>query len=245
LAELRPAIAFGTESIRAADMLVGPGNAYVTEAKRQLQGVIGIDMLAGPSEVLLIADAKANPTWVALDMLAQAEHGPDSRAYMLTNDATFAQRVQDELSRITAQETALPEYLRTTTSWGAIFCLETLEQCAKFSNLLAPEHLELQVENPDTLKPHLKHYGALFMGYGTPVPYGDYMAGPNHTLPTGRTARFSGCLNPLTFLRPQSWIAAGLPAQSLASDTARFAELEGLTAHALSAQARFAPSLTV
>lgn len=231
------ACAFGTETLRPTDMLVGPGNAYVTEAKRQLQGRIGIDMLAGPSEVVLIADEQANPHWVALDMLAQAEHDPDARAYLLTDSIHVAKQVQSELSRIVA-ENKLPAYIQDSSPWGEIFCLETLEQCIRFANQLAPEHLELQVANPHALKPFLKHYGALFMGMDTPVPYGDYMAGPNHTLPTGRTSRFSGGLNPLTFLRPQSWIQANSSSQMLASDTAQFAQLEGLIAHGLSAKAR-------
>jgi histidinol dehydrogenase len=170
-------------------------------------------------------------------MLAQAEHDPDARAYLLTDSHAQAEQVQKELLDILKKE-ALPSYISESAQWGAIFCLADLNQCADFSNQLAPEHLELQIENPEVLKPLLKHYGALFMGCNTPVPYGDYMAGPNHTLPTGRTARFSGCLNPLTFLRPQSWLQAKSTSHQLASDTAQFAELEGLTAHMLSAKAR-------
>jgi histidinol dehydrogenase len=231
------ALAYGTESIDPVDMLVGPGNAYVTEAKKQLLGVIGIDMLAGPSEVAIIADAEANPHWVALDLLAQAEHDPMARAYLLTDSEALAQAVCDALQRILSQETGLPDYL-AQPDWGAVFVLPSLADCVAAVNQIAPEHLELLVRDPARYKPQLKHYGALFMGYHTPVPYGDYMAGPNHTLPTGRTARFGGCLSPMIFLRPQSWIYATAESVNLATDAARFATLEGLRAHALSAAAR-------
>ncbi len=231
------AMAYGTESIPAAHMLVGPGNAYVTEAKRQLQGVIGIDMLAGPSEVAIIADAGADARWVATDLLAQAEHDPDARAYLFTDSAELAQAARAELARMTSSE-PLPDWLKTGTHWGALFVFPNMTNCIEAANTLAPEHLELQVAQPEKLKGNLSHYGALFMGYGTPVPFGDYMAGPNHTLPTGRTARFGGGLSPLTFLRPQTWIHAGARSQSLAEDSARFAELEGLSAHAMAARQR-------
>jgi histidinol dehydrogenase len=232
------ALAFGTQSIQPVDMVVGPGNAYVTEAKRQLQGTIGIDMLAGPSEVAIMADADAHPHWVALDLLAQAEHDIEARAYLLTDSEELARQVNQELAAITRTHMELPAFLRQTTYWGAILVLPSLEECLQAANALAPEHLELHVRNPDAVKDNLKHYGALFMGDASPVPLGDYMAGPNHTLPTGRTARFAGGLNPMTFLRPQSWIRATAQATALAADAAQFAELEGLTAHRLSAQAR-------
>lgn len=232
------ALAFGTESIAPVDMIVGPGNAYVTEAKRQLLGVIGIDMLAGPSEVAIIADANANPHWVAADLLAQAEHDPDARAYLLTDSKTLATGVVKALEEIISSRNKLPSFLTKSNDWGRIMILSSLSDCIEVVNALAPEHLELQVAEPEKLKSQLQHYGALFMGYHTPVPFGDYMAGPNHTLPTARTARFSGGLNPLTFLRPHSWIHASEQSQSLAMDTENFAKLEGLTAHALSASAR-------
>jgi histidinol dehydrogenase len=231
------ALAYGTESIDPVDMLIGPGNAYVTEAKKQLLGVIGIDMLAGPSEVAIIADTAANPEWVAMDLLAQAEHDPLARAYLFTDNETLAQSVQNTLKRITREEPGLPDYLNND-DWGAIFVLPSLTDCIEAVNQIAPEHLELLVSNPEAFKPQLKHYGALFMGYHTPVPYGDYLAGPNHTLPTGRTARFGGCLSPMIFLRPQSWINATGQSRDLAQNSAHFATLEGLRAHALSAAAR-------
>lgn len=231
------AMAYGTASIQAVDMVVGPGNAYVTEAKRQLQGVIGIDMLAGPSEVTIIADAGAKPDWVAADLLAQAEHDPNARAYLFTDSPELAVQTQLALQKALAQYLELPPYLRENFNWGKIFVLP-LSQCIDAVNTLAPEHLELLVADPAALKPQLKHYGALFMGYYTPVPVGDYMAGPNHTLPTGRSARFSGALNPFTFLRPQSWICNASEATSLISDACQFARLEGLNAHVLSVESR-------
>lgn len=231
------AVAFGTASIDPVDMIVGPGNAYVTEAKRQLQGIIGIDMLAGPSEVAIIADNGANPHWLALDMLAQAEHDPNARAYLFTNSSDLAHQVKDWIERL-KQDMALPEFLRESMDHSAIYVFPSLEHCVDASNVLAPEHLELQVSDPVALKSKLTHYGALFMGYAATVPFGDYMAGPNHTLPTGRTARFAGGLTPLTFLRPQSWIKPGSAITSLAEDTYQFATLEGLVAHAQAAKAR-------
>ncbi|MEB3287018.1 MAG: histidinol dehydrogenase [Vampirovibrionales bacterium] len=230
-------MAYGTESIRPVSMVVGPGNAYVTEAKRQLQGVIGIDMLAGPSEVVIIADKDANPEWVAWDLLAQAEHSPDACAYLLSDSLPLAESVRLELAKALSQE-ALPEYLRASDSWGKIFVLQNLQQCVAICNQLAPEHVELLVATPEALKDHMKDYGALFMGYHTPVPFGDYAAGPNHTLPTNRSARFSGTLTPLTFLRPQSWIHATSAAQKLVRASEAFALTEGLIAHARSSALR-------
>jgi histidinol dehydrogenase len=232
------AMAYGTASIQPVDMVAGPGNTYVAEAKRQLQGVIGIDMLAGPSEVAIIADSGANPQWVALDLLAQAEHDPNARAYLLTDSKDLAKQVLDALKRILFEKADLPDYLRQSDTWGRILVFPKLEDCVEASNRLAPEHLELLTANADTLKPLLKHYGAVFVGYGTSVPVGDYMAGPNHTLPTNHSARFSGGLTPLTFLRGQSWIHVNGNAKQLLEDTTHFARLEGLTAHALSSEAR-------
>jgi len=231
------ALAFGTESIAPVDMVVGPGNAYVTEAKRQLQGLIGIDILAGPSEVAIIADEGTNPEWTALDMLSQAEHDIDARAYLLTDSLTVAEAVQQQIDRFKI-ELALPEFVCQAIDTSAIFVFEDRQACIKAANLLAPEHLELHVSEPDQVKSELTHYGALFMGYAAAVPFGDYMAGPNHTLPTARTARFSGGLSPLTFLRPQSWMQPEEGLAYLSDFTTKFADLEGLTVHAASAKSR-------
>lgn len=234
------AVAYGTGSIPRVDMVVGPGNAYVTEAKRQLQGVIGIDMLAGPSEVAIIADKDANPVWVAWDLLAQAEHDSNARAYLLTDSRELGEQIVNVLEKITAEKLDLPEHLRQIQNWAQAFIFSSLEDCAVAANLMAPEHLELLVKKPEALKPLLRHYGALFMGYYTPVPVGDYMAGPNHTLPTSRSARFAGGLNPTVFLRAQSWIQIENEAQgqALLAEAEMFAFLEGLQAHASSARYR-------
>jgi len=231
------AMAFGTETIKAVDMIVGPGNAYVTEAKRQLQGTIGIDMLAGPSEICVIADDNANPEWLSLDLLSQAEHDPDARAYLLTTSSKLAKQVAEFVIRDVAK-LGLPDYLKQSLGSSAILVLPTIEACCKVADQIAPEHLLLAVQNPDKVKQSLTNYGALFMGYGCTVAFGDYMAGPNHTLPTNRSARFQGCLSPLTFLRPQSWIKIATSAKTLAKETADFANIEGLTAHAAAASIR-------
>lgn len=233
------ALAFGTETIPEVDVIVGPGNAYVTEAKRQLQHRVGIDMLAGPSEVGIIADSGANPKWVAADMLSQAEHDPDARAILMTNSMSLAQSVQTEMNLLIQTKPELPDFLHASIQESAILVFENLEACAEAANQLAPEHLQLNITDPPCIRPLLLNYGALFVGYDATVPFGDYMAGPNHTLPTGRTARYSGGLTPLTFLRPQSWIQpSGSGCSLLARQTADFAEIEGLIGHQYAAQLR-------
>ena len=236
-AQAAAALAFGTESIKRADMLVGPGNAYLTEAKRQLQGHIGIDMLAGPSEIAIIADSGANPNWLALDLLSQAEHDPGARAYLFTDSKEIAKATSSQITT-NIDKLSLPAFVRESIKENAIVVLPTLSKCVDKVNELAPEHLQLQVEDPEKLKPALLNYGALFMGYYASVPHGDYMAGPNHTLPTGGAARYSGALNPLVFLRAQSWMKSSNSAEHLAKETAQFAKLEGLTAHAAAALCR-------
>ncbi len=231
------AAAYGTKSICPTDLFVGPGNSFVTEAKRQLQGIIGIDMLAGPSEVVIVADNGANPTWLALDLLSQAEHGADSRAILLNAVPTLAATVSLKIEELVEQRLA-PAYIEKALSKCATLVLPTFADCIEAVNQLAPEHVELQLSNGDDLKQHLTHYGALFIGYRATVPFGDYMSGANHTLPTMRAARFSGTLTPLTFLRPRSWLKVSRPSPELAADTARFAELEGLKLHAAAAMAR-------
>lgn len=231
------AMAYGTESIKAANMIVGPGNAYVTEAKRQLQGIIGIDMLAGPSEIAIIADSGANPQWLALDLLSQAEHDPESRAYLLTADKEIALATASQIEEY-LEKLDLPSFVKDSIKYSCIFVLPSLSDCIQKANEIAPEHLQLQVQDPESIKPELLNYGALFMGYYSSVPHGDYMAGPNHTLPTGGAAKFSGALNPLVFLRAQSWVKAGPKAENLNRETAQFARLEGLVGHAAAAECR-------
>lgn len=195
------ALAYGTPRIAAVDIVVGPGNAYVTEAKRQLQGVIGIDMLAGPSEVVVIADAGANPRWVALDLLAQAEHDPDARAYLLSDDPAMTRAVAQALAMVVA-ELAPPPFVAQSLAASALLTLADLPACIAACNQLAPEHVSVQTRDPDAVAASLTAYGALFLGDASTVPYGDYVAGPNHTLPTARRARFSGGLTPFTFCAP-------------------------------------------
>jgi histidinol dehydrogenase len=195
-------------------------------------------MLAGPSEVVLIADDTANPEWLAADLLAQAEHSPDARAYLLTPSATLAQAVQQQIGPL-AQKLKLPRYVRESSlAHSAMLLLDSLAECCEVSNLLAPEHLHLHVEDSSMLEPQLRHYGTLFAGAHATVAFGDYAAGPNHTLPTGRSARFSGALSPLTYLRLQNTLHVGAPNPYLANLTAALAQLEGLQAHAYSAQLR-------
>lgn len=231
------ALAYGTASITRVDMLVGPGNAYVAEAKRQLQGVIGIDMLAGPSEVAILADSGADPAWLALDLLAQAEHDPDARCCLLSWDEDLVQAVAGQI-KVRLAQGQYPDFLRQSLDCSALLLLDDLDQCIAATNQLAPEHLHLAVAEPLQLQDRLQHYGGLFLGYQSTVPYGDYMAGPNHTLPTRTTARFSGGLSPLTFLRPQCWLHVPARAPQLSRDTATFADLEGLHGHASAARAR-------
>jgi histidinol dehydrogenase len=232
------AMALGTETIEAADLIVGPGNAYVTEAKRQLFGKVGIDMLAGPSEVAIIADSGAKPKWLALDLLAQAEHDPDSRVYLLTDCKQIAQDVAALMPGLIKTLAGLPDYIGSVLAASAIIVLPSLSDCARVSDLIAPEHLELQVAAALDIKKLVTNYGALFMGYTATVPFGDYVAGPNHTLPTNRSARFAGGLSPLTFMRGQSWLDVKDGAVGLASTTAAFAAIEGLLAHEAAARAR-------
>jgi histidinol dehydrogenase len=231
------ALAYGTASIGRVDMLVGPGNAYVAEAKRQLHGVIGIDMLAGPSEVAIVADPGADPVWLALDLLAQAEHDPDARCCLLSWDEALIQEVARQVQLQLAQG-QYPGFLRQSLDCSALLLLRDLDQCITAVNQLAPEHLHLAVAEPLQLQDRVRHYGGLFLGYHSTVPYGDYLAGPNHTLPTRTSARFSGGLSPLTFLRPQCWLHVPGPAPQLSRDTVAFAELEGLEGHAAAARAR-------
>jgi histidinol dehydrogenase len=233
------AAAFGTVTIPRADMIVGPGNAFVAEAKRQLIGAVGIDMLAGPSEIAIIADEAADSELLVCDLLSQAEHDPDAICYLFTTSKQVAAEVQQALpKRLNEFADRLPDFIRESVSKIIIKQLPTLDACAEASNSVAPEHLLLHLQNPSALMPFLANYGALFVGQNATVPYGDYCAGPNHTLPTGGTARFSSGLSPLTFLRTQTSLTVPKPASRLSEYTQRFAEIEGLLAHADAAAAR-------
>lgn len=233
------ALAFGTETVPSVDIVVGPGNVYVTLAKKMIAGIVGIDMVAGPSEVLVIADDSAQPEFVAADLLSQAEHDRMATAMLITTSARLAEEVPAELEsrleKLARRETA-SESLKTN---GLLLKVDDLETAAGIANRIAPEHLELLVSDPWGLLPKIRHAGAIFMGSATPEPIGDYIAGPNHVLPTMGTARFSSALGVETFMKHSSLISYSREAfQKDADDVIRLAEIEGLTAHAESIRVR-------
>jgi histidinol dehydrogenase len=233
------ALAYGTETIAPVDRIVGPGNAYVAEAKRQVFGHVGIDSIAGPSEVLVIADATARPDWVAIDLLAQAEHDEAAQAVLVTPDAALADAVVAAVERTLA---TLPRAAVAGASWsahGAVIVVRDLAEAAELANRLAPEHLELAVADPASLFARIRHAGAVFLGHHAPEAIGDYVAGPNHVLPTSRTARFASGLSVFDFLKRTTWVAADASALAAIGPAAvRLAEAEGLGAHALSVSMR-------
>jgi histidinol dehydrogenase len=227
------ALAFGTASIRPVDKIVGPGNAYVAEAKRQVFGEVGIDMIAGPSEVLVVADGDQDPAWIAADLLSQAEHDERAQAVLITDSSALADRVAAEVEE---QLKALPRQPIAAASWrefGAIVCLRDLAGAAALIDRLAPEHLELLGPRAEALADQIRHAGAIFVGASTPEVIGDYVGGPNHVLPTGRTARFASGLAVYDFLKRTTLLAcsaAGL--RELGPAAARLAQAEGLAGHA-------------
>ena len=234
------ALAYGTDRIRPVDVITGPGNAYVAEAKRQLYGVVGIDMVAGPSEILVIADAKNDPDWIAADLLSQAEHDPTSQSILITDDAAFAALVED---CIDVQLSQLKTGKRARTSWddnGAIIIVSDLvKEAPSLANRLAAEHVELAIDDPEAMLSDIRHAGSIFLGRMTPEAIGDYVAGPNHVLPTGRRARFSSGLSVLDFMKRTSFL--GLDEKSFAAvgpAAAALAHAEGLPAHAKSVELR-------
>jgi histidinol dehydrogenase len=233
------ALAYGTDRIRPVDVIVGPGNAWVAEAKRQLYGVVGIDMVAGPSEIVVVADGNNDPEWIAADLLSQAEHDPTSQSILFTDDPALAeavaQAVDRQLAKLATGETA-------RTSWeanGAIILLGRLDQAPPLIDRLAPEHLELAVAHPQPLFDAVRHAGSVFLGRYTPEAAGDYVAGPNHVLPTGRRARFSSGLSVLDFMKRTSFIALDKDALGAIGPAAvALAAAEGLPAHAASVALR-------
>ena len=232
------ALTFGTDTIRPVDKITGPGNAYVAEAKRQLYGRVGIDMVAGPSEILVVADSAANPDWLAADLLSQAEHDRVAQAILITDDADLAARTAkavdsalDELGADVARE--------SWARFGAIITVKSLDEAPALIDALAPEHLALSIADPQDMFSRVRHAGSVFMGYRTPEAIGDYLGGPNHTLPTGRRARFSSGLSVADFMKRTTFLdcsAEGFAAVGPAA--ARLAEAEGLPAHALSVTRR-------
>lgn len=233
------ALAYGTETIPAVDVIVGPGNQYVTEAKRQVSGMVRIDMIAGPSEVLIVADKSADSACVAADMLAQAEHDTLALAILVTTEESLAAEVVKELERqlplLGREEIAR----KSLVDRGVILIADDLEEAIEIANQIAIEHLELMIDNPWQQLPHIRHGGAIFLGSNSPEAAGDYFAGPNHVLPTMGTARFASALGVETFLKKSSIIsysAAALEADG--EHIMRLAELEGLGAHAASVAVR-------
>ena len=238
------ALAFGTETIAPVDKITGPGNAYVAAAKKQVFGRVGIDMIAGPSEILVVADGQNDPAWIAADLLSQAEHDTSAQSILVTDDAAFAEQVKRAVDRHLQQ---LPRSDIASASWrdhGAIILVDSIDAAASIVNRVAPEHLELAVTDPDALLPRIRNAGAIFLGRYTPEALGDYLAGPNHVLPTARSARFSSGLSVLDFLKRSSLIEAtpeGLAAIGPAAMV--LARAEGLDAHALSLSIRLRDDL--
>ena len=233
------ALAYGTETITPVDKITGPGNAFVAAAKRRVFGKVGIDMIAGPSEILVIADADNDPAWIATDLLSQAEHDESAQSILITNHAAFGDQV---IAEVNLQLETLERRAIAGPSWrdfGAVIVVNDMAQAAALSNRLAPEHLELCVVDPDAMAEDITHAGAIFLGAWTPEAIGDYVGGPNHVLPTARSARFSSGLSVMDFVKrttltkmtPTSLAAIGPAAETLAHS-------EGLQAHGLSVRAR-------
>ncbi|MBU2090262.1 MAG: histidinol dehydrogenase, partial [Alphaproteobacteria bacterium] len=233
------ALAYGTETIQPVDKIVGPGNAYVAEAKRQVFGMVGIDSIAGPSEILVVADRDNDPDWIAADLLSQAEHSDDAQSVLITDDSLFADAVAAAVER---QLAVLPRGEIAGRSWqnyGAIIVVERLEQAVPLVDSIAPEHLELAVADPDALASRIRNAGSIFLGRHTPEAIGDYVAGPNHVLPTSRTARFSSGLGVLDFMKRSTIIRCDPDSLARIGPAAvTLAEAEGLDAHARSVSVR-------
>jgi histidinol dehydrogenase len=235
------ALAFGTQTIKPVDVITGPGNAWVAEAKRQVFGVVGIDMIAGPSEILVVADGANNPDWIAADLLSQAEHDPTSQSILITDDAVFADKVaaavDQKLCGLSTKQTA-------RASWeanGAIIIVDNLDDVSSLIDRLAPEHLELAVEDPEPLFASVRHAGSIFLGRHTPEAVGDYVGGPNHVLPTGRRARFSSGLSVLDFMKRTSFLSCTPESiRAIGPAAVILAQAEGLPAHAASVSERLA-----
>lgn len=233
------ALAYGTETIPQVDKIVGPGNAYVAAAKRRVFGVVGIDMVAGPSEILVICDGQTNPDWVAMDLFSQAEHDELAQAILLSPDAEFLRAVEQSIQKLLVEMPRKDIIATSLTNRGALILVKDLDEAAEICNFIAPEHLELSVADPVSLSKKIKHAGAIFMGRDTCEALGDYCAGPNHVLPTSRTARFSSPLGVYDFQKRSSLImVSSNGAQTLGRIASTLAHGEGLQAHARSAEFR-------
>jgi len=236
------ALAYGTESIPRVDKIVGPGNIYVATAKRAVFGQVGIDMIAGPSEILVVCDGQTDPDWIAMDLFSQAEHDEDAQSILLSPDADFLDAVEASLNRLLGELERESIVRVSLENRAALIKVEDLAQACELANRIAPEHLELSVEDPDALLPLIRHAGAIFMGRYTPEALGDYCAGPNHVLPTSGTARFSSPLGVYDFQKRSSVIFCSPEGASELGKTASvLARGESLTAHARSAEYRIKP----
>jgi len=233
------ALAYGTKTIQPVDKIVGPGNAYVAAAKRQVFGRVGIDMIAGPSEILVLADAENDPSWIAADLLSQAEHDESAQSILITDDAGFATRVSDAVD---GHLNVLPRAAIAGASWrdnGAIIVVDQLDNAIDLVDRIAPEHLEIATANPDALSDKVSHAGAIFLGRYTPEAIGDYVAGSNHVLPTARSARFASGLNVLDYMKRTSLVKCDADSlRAIGPAAVALADEEGLGAHSLSVSIR-------
>ncbi len=233
------AMAYGTDTVPQVDKIVGPGNAYVAEAKRRVFGIVGIDMIAGPSEILIICDGKTNPDWIAMDLFSQAEHDEMAQSILISPDAAFLDAVQASIDKLLPTMPRIDVIRTSISNRGGLIRCRDLDEAAGIANLIAPEHLELSVADPDAMLPKIRHAGAIFMGRNTCEALGDYCAGPNHVLPTSRTARFSSPLGVYDFQKRSSLIhVSDAGARTLGEIAAALAYGEGLQAHARSAEYR-------
>ncbi len=234
------ALAYGTETIPKVDKIVGPGNIYVALAKKEVYGHVDIDMIAGPSEVLIVADKSAKPSYIAADLMSQAEHDSMASSILITDSDKIIfgvmQELEDQVEKLTLKDT-----IRSSLkNYGACILVDSIEEAINLSNAIAPEHLELSIENPMDRLGQIKHAGAIFLGHYSPEPVGDYMAGPNHVLPTSGTARFFSPLGVEDFVKKSSILSFGREAlRQIYRDVADFANMEGLTAHANAMEVRF------
>ena len=236
------ALAYGTETIPAVAKIVGPGNIYVATAKKLVFGQVGIDMIAGPSEILIICDGKTNPDWIAMDLFSQAEHDENSQAILISDDGDYLDAVEQSINKLVLEMERADIIRASLSKRGALIKVDNLKQAAEVANIIAPEHLELSVEEPEALSENIRHAGAIFMGRYTAEALGDYCAGPNHVLPTSSTARFSSPLGVYDFQKRSSLInCSQVGADTLGKTASILARGESLTAHARSAEYRIKP----
>jgi histidinol dehydrogenase len=233
------ALAYGTETIQKVDKIVGPGNIYVATAKRKVFGLVGLDMIAGPSEIIVICDGQTDPDWVAMDLFSQAEHDEDAQSILISWDHNFIDAVHQSMTKLLPEMERREIIEKSLASRGALIKVSNVQKAVELSNHLAPEHLELSLENPELLLPEIQNAGAIFMGRYTAEAIGDYCAGPNHVLPTSATARFSSPLGVYDFQKRSSLIKCSEQSASVLGELAStLGRQESLTAHARSAEYR-------